>query len=426
MTADNLHYRLSTFCLFGRQTVLSNTKGIPTYLNEFWTSKQRQANSLHEIAYRACFKPQLPRFFIEWLTQPGDVVYDPFMGRGTTLVESALMGRIPYGCDVNPLSDILTRPRLNPPRLRDIADRLNEIDLSTCKHYERGLEVFYHPETLNAICALQEYLLDREQQGTIDDVDRWIRMVAVNRLTGHSRGFFSVYTLPPNQAVSIVSQRKINERLGQVPPKRNVRELVLHKSRSLLRDCSEAVRQGLASVAPHARILTRQSHHTPEIPDDSVHLVVTSPPFLDVVDYAQDNWLRCWFCGIDPKSVPITMVGDVDEWREAMHQVFAELARVLVRGGWIAFEVGEVRGGRIQLEEVVLQAVRGLPLTPEAIVMNNQRFTKTAHIWGVHNQTKGTNTNRIVLLAKGDLSNATSPNQPDEPHERARCSTSRA
>src|SRR5258706_8600131 len=38
---------------------------LPTFTYEFWTSKQRQANSLHEVSYRACFKPQLPRFSIE-------------------------------------------------------------------------------------------------------------------------------------------------------------------------------------------------------------------------------------------------------------------------------------------------------------------------------------------------------------------------
>ena len=48
----------------------------PTFVNEFWTAKQRQACSLHEVSYRACFKPQLPRFFIERLTEPGEVVYD--------------------------------------------------------------------------------------------------------------------------------------------------------------------------------------------------------------------------------------------------------------------------------------------------------------------------------------------------------------
>lgn len=397
---NDLHDVLAAFDAFGKQTVVRLTRGVPTYINEFWTSKQRQANSLHEIAYRACFKPQLPRFFIDLFTQPGDVIYDPFMGRGTTLLEAALMGRIPFGCDVNPLSDILTRPRLNPPRLPQVVQRLSEIDLRRYEHYPEELEVFYHPETLGEICALREYLLHCERAGELDGVDRWIRMVAVNRLTGHSKGFFSVYTLPPNQAVSIESQRKINERLGQTPPRRDVREIIVRKSKSLLHDVSESVRQQLASVYPDALLLTRQAHDTPEIPDESVSLVVTSPPFLDVVDYVQDNWLRCWFCGIDPQSVPITMARSVEEWREAMRRVFVELARVLKPGGWIAFEVGEVRGGQIRLEEVVIDAVCGLPLIPEAIVINDQHFTKTAHIWGVSNRTKGTNTNRIVLLRR--------------------------
>ena len=53
--------------------------------------------------------------------------------------------------------------------------------------------------------------MDLEKE-PLDLIDEWIRMVAINRLTGHSRGFFSVYTMPPNQAVSVDAQRKINER----------------------------------------------------------------------------------------------------------------------------------------------------------------------------------------------------------------------
>ena len=86
---------------------------VPVYEAELWTSRQRQASSIHEISYRACFKPQLPAYFIERLTQEGDVVYDPFSGRGTTAIEAALRGRNVIANDVNPLSAILTRPRLD-------------------------------------------------------------------------------------------------------------------------------------------------------------------------------------------------------------------------------------------------------------------------------------------------------------------------
>jgi DNA modification methylase len=61
---------------------------LKAYITEFWTSKQRQASSIHEVSYRACFKPQLPNFFIQRLTSREGVVFDPFLGRGTTIVES--------------------------------------------------------------------------------------------------------------------------------------------------------------------------------------------------------------------------------------------------------------------------------------------------------------------------------------------------
>ena len=140
---------LRSFREFGRATFCSHTSihelnlEVETFTNEFWTSAQRAAHSLHEISYRACFKPQLPRFFIERLTSPGDVVYDPFMGRGTTLLEAALSGRVPAGCDVNPLSRFLLEPRLNPPEYPEIEERLLSLELNCRSAIPEELLVFY-------------------------------------------------------------------------------------------------------------------------------------------------------------------------------------------------------------------------------------------------------------------------------------------
>ena len=376
------------------------TLRVDTFTNEFWTSRQRAGSSLHEISYRACFKPQLVDFFVERLTRPGDLVYDPFMGRGTTVIEAALLDRAVAGCDVNPLSRVLVKPRLAPPTVEQVRERLDATAWTAAEDPPDDLHVFYHPDTLRELCGLRAYLRGRRAAGALDGLDEWIEMVAVNRLTGHSRGFFSVYTMPPNQAVSVKTQRDINARRGQAPEPRDVRRIICKKTRSLLRDCDAAARRRLAPRAAGALLLTGPADRTPQIASSSVALVVTSPPFLNVVNYAADNWLRCWFCGIDPASVRITMARRLDDWQAAMSAVFRELCRVLRPGGHVAFEVGEVKGGTLRLEEAVIPCGASAGLDPIAVVVNDQTFTKTANCWGVSNNRKGTNTNRIVVFRK--------------------------
>ncbi|MBE2212538.1 MAG: site-specific DNA-methyltransferase [Opitutaceae bacterium] len=403
--ADGVIDAMLGFSDFGRKTAMDELRVaggtmVPVLVNEFWTSKQRDGHALHEVSYRACFKPALPRFFISRFTQPGDLVYDPFMGRGTTLLEAALMGRRVAGCDISPLGAVLVGPRLAPPTMLEIETRLAAIPLAWSGEVWRELEVFYHPDTLRELTALRAYFIERDARGEIDAVDRWLRMVAVNRLTGHSKGFFSVYTLPPNQAVTIESQKRINTQRKQAPDSRNVRALLLKKSKQLLgEDLPEGAALGVRGRKAPV-LLTRSSDDTPELKDGSVDLVVTSPPFLDVVQYTTDNWLRCWFCGIDSKSVPIWQLRKIEEWEAAMLRVFRELHRIVRPGGWIAFEVGEVRKGTVRLEEHALAVGAAAGLRPACVLINDQDFTKTSNCWGITNDTRGTNTNRIVLFQR--------------------------
>ena len=378
----------------GRKTEVFVNEGLRYFVNEFWTSRQRQSNNLHEISYRACFKAELPRFFIERLTRPGDLVYDPFMGRGTTLLEANLLNRAVAGNDINPLSKYLIEPRLNPPALGKIERRLQEIPLNAVpSEGDEALLAFYHPKTLAEIVSLKNWFLERELSGQIDLVDKWIRMVAINRLTGHSSGFFSVYSMPPNQAVSVESQIKINQKRNQVPDYRNVKVIILKKSKNLM---SAGVSQ--ARVSP--LLLTGRAASSHKITDGSVSLIVTSPPFLDIVNYQQDNWLRCWFSGIDADAITIDKHKSVKDWEAFVRASFEEFSRIVKTGGYVAFEVGEVRNGTVLLEKHVVNAAEGLPFELVGVMVNDQEFTKTANCWGVGNNKSGTNTNRICLFKK--------------------------
>lgn len=77
--------------------------------------------------YPAKFIPQVPRFCIESYSQVGDRVLDPFMGSGTTLLESFMLGRHSYGVDVHPLAKLIAKVKitpLDPERLRHMAGEL--------------------------------------------------------------------------------------------------------------------------------------------------------------------------------------------------------------------------------------------------------------------------------------------------------------
>jgi hypothetical protein len=199
--------------------------------------------------------------------------------------------------------------------------------------------------------------------------------------------------MPPNQAVSVKAQLKINEKLGVSPPERDVAGVILKKSKTLLKD-------GCAPSQVRSSLHTGAAWDVPGIPDASVDLTVTSPPFLDIVQYAADNWLRCWFAGIEPDAVAIDMHKTEEAWTLMVNHVLREQARILRSGGYVAFEVGEVRNGKVLLEKLVWRAAEGLPFDRIGVMVNDQEFTKTANCWGVDNGTKGTNTNRIVILRR--------------------------
>ncbi len=390
----------------GKKTIVEhlavNDLSVPRYINEYWTARQKQSSSIHEISYRACFKAELPRFFIALLTAPGELVYDPFCGRGTTVIEAAILGRRVVANDVNPLSRILTLPRLALPAVDQVEARLEQIVTDTQARAEIDLSMFYHPETEKELVSLRQYLENRRQSGEEDVVDLWIRMVATNRLTGHSAGFFSVYTLPPNQAVSPQRQEKINQKRNQQPTYRDTRDLIKKKTRRLLNRLGARDAAKLKEAAQSALFLEKDAALTQEIIGNTVALTVTSPPFLDVVQYADDNWLRCWFNCIDMEKVEkkITMAGKIGDWCAVMASVFAELYRITRPQGWVAFEVGEVKRGRINLEDHVVPLGLEAGFSCPGVLVNLQEFTKTSNIWGVNNNASGTNTNRIALFYK--------------------------
>ena len=173
---------------------------------------------------------------------------------------------------------------------------------------------FYHKDTLREIISLKEYLLKREEEALSTTLMHGSEWSPSTDWTGHSSGFFSVYSLPPNQAVTAKRQRKSTNNGTRFRITERLSLAFLKKSKSLLKDWKgvrlDAFENDLTGV-----LSTSDSRKVLLIPDDSASLVVTSPPFLDIVDYQGDNWLRCWFIGVDSSTIEISQLKAIEDWK---------------------------------------------------------------------------------------------------------------
>lgn len=377
--------------------------GYKRITGEFWTARQRQMHSIHyAVSYRASFKPELPNFFIErhCSDREKDIVCDPFGGRGTTILEANILGYAGISNDVNPLSERIARPKTRPVTITDLKSVLNDINLDVevdMSDYDRFIP-FYHPDTYRELVALKQYL--RENRS---DVDCFIEMIALSRLHGHSTGFFSVYSFPQ---ISIPSsaQARINVERDQKPDYRPIKPRIARKAKRVLTDFTDDELAGLHEVSSKNQFTCEDTREMKSIKDESVALIVTSPPFLNKADYITDNWLEFWFLDINEKPLrdSIVQTDDLKVWRNFIAGSLVEMHRILRPGGVAVIEVGDVtyKGQTVNLDEVVVGLGRDAGLSVREVLINSQQFTKLANCFKVDNMKKGTNTNRLVVFEK--------------------------
>ena len=251
--------------------------------------------------YFAMFPETFVRKYLVW-SKPGDIVFDPFSGRGTTAFESILNGRLAAGCDVNPVAVCVSNAKTDPPSNAAALNRLDEIE-SQPYAYDYGLQssrffsACFHPETLQQILHLRRSL-DWEKRRD----DRFIAALALGCLHGESHRSKRYFSNRMPRTISTkpdysVRWWKLN---GYSPPLRNVYNILREQIQYRFVSDPAPLRAHIAHG--NAR---KASHLFPKL-KKRVSLIITSPPYLDTTNFREDQWLRIWFLGGPhrPTAVP--------------------------------------------------------------------------------------------------------------------------
>lgn len=238
------------------------------------------SHDLHSFA--AKFPPQLPRVFILGLTSPGDIVLDPMMGSGTTLVEALLEGRRGIGIDFDPLALRLGHAKTRTANLNNVQDTLNKI-LQKAHHYlsgrdkiERSLSDFFDEKTRTFI---NYWFLPRTQRELMALVLA-IQSVAHEPTRRFLELTLSSIIVTKSGGVSMARDLAHSRpHLDKTKIPKNALEQFLTRLQKNLRSVERLeTRGGVGSIiAGDARLMP--------IRDEAVDLIVTSPPYANAIDY---------------------------------------------------------------------------------------------------------------------------------------------
>lgn len=344
------------------------------------------------------FPPSLPHVFIRWLTLPGDVVYDPFCGRGTTPLEACLQGRIGVGSDASPLAVALTRPKLRMPSAAVVHRRLDELRRTAREHGSSDvppqIRMLFNRLVLRRLLWLRSAL---EPRRAVDDFLRAVLLGGLHanaNVDGVPRGL--TIAMPNTFAMAPGYVRRYMTRHSLKPPRHDPVEFLTRRAERYL-GLPESYVRGHAWQADCSRPI-RWRHTIPK-----PKLIFTSPPYLEVIRYGKFNWIKLWLLGKDPRIVDSALFTSraLDRYLEFSHAYLRSLADVIREDGIVALVIGDVedRNGRKQLaREVAQRAVPGVGLRVLGTITDRiPTEHKVTRIWK-EARGQATRTDRILLL----------------------------
>lgn len=352
-------------------------------------------SSLHRIMSRTgSFPPALARWVVKNFSRRGDVVLDPFSGKGTAPLEACLTERFGIGNDLAPEAYVVTRAKVNAVSFKEVrvwlenAAKLMRPDAVSVYDVDDDVRVFYHPQTLKQILAVRELLLDAD-----DDVSNFVKACMLGILHGSSEISLSV---PSSHSFSMAPGyiRRYVAKHGLKRPVRNVLACLMKKAESVLADGLPPVRGAAFNTDALSLPLA----------DESVDLVVTSPPYFNLQTYAWDNWLRLWFLGHDYRDVGRRLFGtqSVSRYVEFMEKALSEMFRVIRFGGFAVLVVGDVKLGkkRVDMAELLVEPAEKAGFTASAIISDGIRrehkYLMYLKPW------QGVDREKVLVLVKGE------------------------
>ncbi len=243
--------------------------------------------------YYAMFPIEFARQVVEAFSKHGDMVLDPFCGRGTAPYVAMVSGRGAAGCDINPVAWLYAAVKTDPhPSLADVIRRIDEIGRAVrerdCRPADEFQELAFARRALGFINAARRELRWRDNA-----LDRTIAALLLHYLHAKLGQGLSNQLRPTKAMCPDYSVRWWRKRGLTTPPDIDAAAFLHHRAAwRYAKGVPEHAGNACVELGDAAAVL-------PDMPA-SASLILTSPPYVGVTNYRADNWLRLWALGEGP------------------------------------------------------------------------------------------------------------------------------
>ncbi len=246
--------------------------------------------------YPAKFIPQIPRFCLESFSKVGDDVLDPFMGSGTTLLESYILGRNSYGVDIHPLARLIAKVKttpVSPDHLESLSEQLlgriraDDGDNSDWVPEIPNRDHWFRPEVLRDLATIKKHVW-RMRKGDSQDFFKICFSSIIRKMSNSDAD-----SLIPE----VTSFRKKLDEQGRtsfdsISKFENTVRNKLIDAEGLWRISKEVEEEYWSP--PVAKIIGNDARDV-LLGDSHVDLAITSPPYASAVHYVSVHKLEMYW-----------------------------------------------------------------------------------------------------------------------------------
>ncbi|HEX7670518.1 MAG TPA: DNA methyltransferase, partial [Polyangiaceae bacterium] len=263
-------------------------------------------------SYAARLHPVTARRLVERLSAPGETVLDPFMGSGTVLVEARLLGRRALGADLNPLSADLAHLKTRGTTPEERSALLEASERVTLHAEERrlakkGPTMKYGREDLELFDIHMLLELDGIKEAISFEQDGFAREALKLVLS----------------SILVKVSKKPGDTVERIAPRRLATGFAIRLFGNKTKELAERLEEFARLVpegAPEARFAVDDARILESVEPGSVDLVICSPPYPGVYDYALHHALRLRWLGLDARPFETREIGARRHIRAASRQ----------------------------------------------------------------------------------------------------------